>query len=311
MLSITSFPTWKALVNTSSGIEGLEAKRVVGTTADPGKWLLKAVKRRAFLSPTFSWKWTRPLGTTNICPTVNTLEWNTLLVVTNPTSSFPSMTTPVSVARGCEWGGFSPPGAKSTRFMEIPRELRPGKARTFAAVTDQPNMFVVFPSSLNPSKKKSSEVTFASGLQGKPFTDRGAFKSATQKSCSGSGSAEFICKGRSNNPIRVQSKWNGGIEIMAVAKTVGRVEIGKWVSGYSNNQRSLVFTCCSFISFRTPLTILAPNMCKLMMTKKNRCSWLTCGTSWRDGERNGIEWKGWSWDIFKETWNGQWQWNNI
>lgn len=235
MLSITSFPTWKALVNTSSGIEGLEAKRVVGTTADPGKWLLKAVKRRAFPSPTFSWKWTRPLGTTNICPTVNTLEWNTLLVVTNPTSSFPSMITPVSVARGCEWGGFSPPGAKSTRFMEIPRELRPGKARTFAAVTDQPNMFVVFPSLLNPSKKKSSEVTFASGLQGKPFTDRGAFKSATQKSCSRSGSAELICKGRSNNPIRVQSKWNGGIEIMAVAKTVGRVVIGKWVSGYSNN----------------------------------------------------------------------------
>jgi hypothetical protein len=45
----------------------------------------------------------------------------------------------------------------------------------------------------------------------------------------------LICKGRSNNPIRVQSKWNGGIEIMAVAKTVGRVVIGKWVSGYSNN----------------------------------------------------------------------------
>lgn len=69
---IRSVSTRKVLVNTSFGIE--EAKRLKGTTAAPGRWLLKAVKASAFPSPTLSWKCTSPRGITNICPALNTLE---------------------------------------------------------------------------------------------------------------------------------------------------------------------------------------------------------------------------------------------
>lgn len=106
------------------------------------------------------------------------------------------MTTPDSLARGCEWGGLIPPGAKSILFIDIPRVLRPGNARTFPAVKFAPRGLLVFPSLLSPSKKKSSEVVFETGLQGKPLTDVEALKSATQKSCNGSGSAPWEGKGR-------------------------------------------------------------------------------------------------------------------
>jgi len=100
------------------------------------------------------------------------------------------------------WGGITPPMAKSTRLIELPRVLSPGNVRTLATVALEPKMFVVFPSLLNPSKKKSSELTFDAGLQRKPLTDVEALKSATQKSCNESGSAKRDGKGRSTNTMR-------------------------------------------------------------------------------------------------------------
>ena len=99
-----------------------------------------------------------------------------------------------------------PPGAKSTRFIAAPRVLSPGNERTFAAVTLEPKLFVVLPSLVSPSKKKSFAPTFEAGLQGKPFTDMVAFKSATQKSCNESGSTDQEGIGRSTNTIRQDSR---------------------------------------------------------------------------------------------------------
>lgn len=117
------------------------------------------------------------------------------------------MTTPVSLARGCEWGGLIPPGAKSTRFIAIPRVFSPGNVRTFAGVREDAKMLLVLPSLVKPSKKKSSKVTSDAGLQGKPLTDIEALMFATQKSCKGSGSAE--CEGgiRSQTAVRQHSRW--------------------------------------------------------------------------------------------------------
>ncbi|KAF5476902.1 hypothetical protein F2P56_003592 [Juglans regia] len=84
-------------------------------------------------------------------------------------------------------------------------------------------MLDVLPSLVNPSKKKSSEVTSEAGLQGKPLTDIEAFKFAMQKSCSGSGSAEKEGKGRSNNTKRHDSIWKGEVEGMIMAAT-GRTQ---------------------------------------------------------------------------------------
>jgi len=67
----------------------------------------------------------------------------------------------------------------------------------------------VSPSLLSPSKKKSLEVTFDASLQGKPLTEVEALKSATQKSCNGSGSAKRDGKGRSNITRREDSMWRG------------------------------------------------------------------------------------------------------
>lgn len=100
------------------------------------------------------------------------------------------MTTPVSVARGCEWGGLRPPGAMSTLFIESPRVFSAGNARTFPCNTLLPKGLLVSPSLARPSKKKSFEVTFEAGLQGKPVMEMGDWRSAMQKSCSGSGSEE-------------------------------------------------------------------------------------------------------------------------
>lgn len=116
------------------------------------------------------------------------------------------MTTPDSLARGCEWGGFIPPGAKSTLFIETPRVLSAGNERTFPGLTLTPKMLDVFPSLVNPSKKKSPEVISEMGLQGKPLPDMVAFRSATQKSCNGSGSDELENKG-SRNTIRQNRGW--------------------------------------------------------------------------------------------------------
>ncbi|CAL9747679.1 unnamed protein product [Musa acuminata subsp. burmannicoides] len=128
----------------------------------------------------------RPLGTTNISPGFKTLEKNWLLVLTNPTSSRPSRRMMSSVALGWLWGGLTPPGATSTRFMETPRVLSPAKLRTFAGVTLEPKMLLVLPSLDSPAKKKSSDVTLEAGLHGNPLTTTPvAPKSATQKSCRG------------------------------------------------------------------------------------------------------------------------------
>lgn len=121
-----------------------------------------------------------------------------------------------------------PPGAKSTRFIEIPRVFTPGNARTFAGVTADPNI-VVFPSLLSPSKKKSPEVTSAASLQGKPLREAEAFKSATQKSCKGSGSAEYRGRGRINRSTRQHSSWK--------CEIVERI----MVSGYFDERKMLVY----------------------------------------------------------------------
>ena len=127
------------------------------------------------------------------------------------------MTTPDSVARGCECGGLRPPGAKSTLFIAIPRVFSPGNEETFAWVTIDPKTLDVFPSFMNPLKKKSSEVTSETGLHGKPLTDIVAFRSATQKSCNGSGSAEREDKGRSSNTARENSRWKGELDELVMA----------------------------------------------------------------------------------------------
>uniref|UniRef100_A0A2N9FTS7 Uncharacterized protein n=1 Tax=Fagus sylvatica TaxID=28930 RepID=A0A2N9FTS7_FAGSY len=102
-----------------------------------------------------------------------------------------------------------PPRAKSTQFIAAPRVLSSGNERTFAAVTFEPKMFVVLPSLVSPSKKRSFAFTFEAGLQGKPFTDMVAFKSAIQKSCNESGSADREGTGRSTNTIRQDSRGCG------------------------------------------------------------------------------------------------------
>lgn len=127
------------------------------------------------------------------------------------------MTTPISLARGCECGGLIPPGAKSTRFIESPRVFSPGNARTSAGVTIDPKMLDVFPSLPNPPKKKSSEVTAEVGLHGKPLTDMEAFRSATQKSCNGSGSAEMKGKGKSSKTMKENSSWEGELDEVVMA----------------------------------------------------------------------------------------------
>lgn len=125
------------------------------------------------------------------------------------------MTKPDSVERGWEWGGLRPPGAKSTRFIEIPRVFSPGNERTFAGVTLEPKGLVVLPSLANPSKKKSPEVTVLSGLQGKPLMETEELKSATQKSCNGSGSDARQGRMRKRNIIG--QKTDGKIEHKVVA----------------------------------------------------------------------------------------------
>jgi hypothetical protein len=141
-----------------------------------------------------------------ICPAVKTFEKYTFSVVTNPTSTCLEMIRTVSIALGWEWDGLTPPTAKSTRLIEIPRILSPGNTRTLPDVTFEPKMHVVSLSLLSPSKKKkSSEVTFDVGLQEKSLTDVDALKLAMQKSCNESGSAKRDGKGRTTNTTRQDS----------------------------------------------------------------------------------------------------------
>lgn len=127
------------------------------------------------------------------------------------------MTTPVSLARGWECGALMPPGPKSTRFIAIPRVFSPANARTFPAVTAAPKMLDVFPSLLNPLKKKSSEVTSETGLHGNPLTDMEALRSATQKFCNGSGSAERKGKGKSSKTMKENNSWWGELNELVMA----------------------------------------------------------------------------------------------
>ncbi|PON61020.1 hypothetical protein TorRG33x02_181750 [Trema orientale] len=76
------------------------------------------------------------------------------------------MTTPVSDARGCVWGGIKPPGAKSALIMESPRVFSPGNDWTSAKAKRTPVPIFTLPSLISPSKKKSSEVTCDLGLHG-------------------------------------------------------------------------------------------------------------------------------------------------
>jgi len=60
-------------------------------------WILATALKEAMLS----WKCTRPLGNTNTSPFSRFVGINVLLVVMKPTERVPSMTTKISVARGC------------------------------------------------------------------------------------------------------------------------------------------------------------------------------------------------------------------
>lgn len=84
---------------------------------------------------------------------------------------------------------MTPPGAKSTRFMESPRVFRPGKLRTFAEVKLELKILFVLPSFESTVEKKSSATTLEVGLQRNPLTVMSlARRLATQKSWRGSGS---------------------------------------------------------------------------------------------------------------------------
>ncbi|CAL9162998.1 unnamed protein product [Musa hybrid cultivar] len=159
----------------------------------------------AFSLPTLYWKWMSPLGTTNISPGFKTLEKNWLLVLMNPTSSRPLRRMMSSVALGWLWGGLVPPGATSTRFMETPRVLSPGKLSTLALVTLDPKILLVLPSLDSPAKKKSSDVTPDAGLHGNPLTTTVAPRSATQKSWRGSGSARI----NTRRTVKERKRMNG------------------------------------------------------------------------------------------------------
>lgn len=170
ILLISFVPTWNALVSTSSGTAGVAVNSVNAMDCVPGSWLLNAARAEAALSPLFFWKWTRPLGNTNTSPFLTVLEIRVLAVVMKPTSRSPSRTNKISVARGWVCGGFTPPGAKSTRDIEMPKVLRPGIFSTLAVVTTDPTEPVIFPGFARPSKAKSEAVMFASLLHAKPLT---------------------------------------------------------------------------------------------------------------------------------------------
>ena len=75
---------------------------------------------------------------------------------------------------------------------------------------------LVIPSLLR-SKKKSLALTFEAGMQGNPLIDVDAFKSATQKSCNESGSADREGTGRSSNIRRQDSRWRGEFDDFIMA----------------------------------------------------------------------------------------------
>ena len=104
-------PTWKVWVRTWSGTDGVAANKVVAMDCVPGSWLLKAEITEAETLALFFWKWSKPFGNTNMSPLLMVFDMSTLDVVMNPTSSWPSRTNTISVARGWVWGGFMPPGA--------------------------------------------------------------------------------------------------------------------------------------------------------------------------------------------------------
>ena len=56
------------------------------------------------------------------------------------------------------------------RARETPSVLSPGMVITFAPVTKAPNGLLVRPGFAIPCEKKSSDVTLAASLQGKPLT---------------------------------------------------------------------------------------------------------------------------------------------
>ncbi|URE06414.1 hypothetical protein MUK42_19255 [Musa troglodytarum] len=98
--------TWKALARTSSEMGGLDPNTASATVMVPGFWLLRAPMATVLVYPGLNWKWMRPSGNTNTSPFFSILVKRRLplsvLDVTKPTKSCPSMTVRISVAPGSE-----------------------------------------------------------------------------------------------------------------------------------------------------------------------------------------------------------------
>ncbi|KAG6555517.1 hypothetical protein Mapa_002752 [Marchantia paleacea] len=84
---------------------------------------------------------------------------------------------------------MTPPGFRSSRTRDRPRALRAGQSFTNPNVGAASTGFPVrFAATAKPENEKSSAVTVWGSLPEYPFTVIPASKSATQKSCNGSGS---------------------------------------------------------------------------------------------------------------------------